>query len=121
MAVGAGQTHWVVVSFADVSTAEKKYFVVPEAVKLLKVWTTIEGAITGADADVIVENAAAAVAATVTIANSGSAAGTIDSVVPTANNTWTAGTVGSVETDGASTGAQSLTVTLEFSRGSHAG
>lgn len=119
MALGAGVDHWVWMKFADISVAggEKNYFAVPEKCTLKKVTTVLEGAISGADADITVKNNAGATTGVITVAQSGSAAGDVDTLVPTANNLFEAGHKISVETDGASTGAQSLGVLLQFVRG----
>ena len=103
----------LVASFADVSTAEIKFIAVPFAGNLVGVQTCIEGAITGADADVVVDAGSVEVG-TITIANSGSAAGTVDSLV--CSSYVGVGDFIKLDSDGASTGAQSMQVTVVIDR-----
>ena len=49
----------------------------------------------------------------ITVAQSGSAAGDVDSCTPSGNNTFTATDAIEVETDGASTGTVEVVVTIE--------
>jgi hypothetical protein len=105
---------YLTVSIADVSTAEKVYLAVPFTGTLTKVTTVLQNAITIADSTVTVKNNSGASAGTLTIAFSGSAAGDVDTLTPVSNNTFTSGQVVSIETDGASTTAARLFVTLSF-------
>lgn len=105
---------YVTLDILDVSTAEKIWFVVPFTGTLTAVYTILFGAITVADSTVTVRNNAGSSAGTLTISYSGSAAGDIDTLSPGSNNTFTAGQKLSVETDGASTTAARLGVTLVF-------
>jgi hypothetical protein len=103
-------------NLVDVSTAETAYLVVPFTGTLTKVETILGGAISGADATVTVSNTAGLSAGTLTIAQSGSAAGDIDTLTPASNNSFAAGTKISIATDGASTTAARLFITLTFTR-----
>ena len=98
----------------DVSTAGTVYIVFPFAVTINKIRTVLGGAITGADSVITVRNHSGGSMGTLTIANSGSAAGDIDSLNPSSNNTIAADNKMSIETDGASTGAQKLYITVQF-------
>lgn len=102
----------VTASIADVSTAETIYVVFPFAVTIAKISTVLHGAITGADAVLTARNHSGGSMGTITVANSGSAAGDIDSLTPASNNTIAANEKMSIETDGASTGAQKLSITI---------
>jgi hypothetical protein len=102
------------VTIPDVSTADTVYVVVPFAGTLTKVWTVLDDAITVADATVTVRDHNGNSAGTITVAYSGSAAGDIDSLVPASNNTFTEGQRVRIQTDGASTTAALLTVSLVF-------
>ena len=97
----------------DASTAETVFLTVPFGGTLKAVYTALEGAISGADADVVV-TANGVAAGTITIANSGSAAGDVDSIacaVPVP-----AGSVLKFAGDGASTGAQSVGIVAVIDR-----
>jgi hypothetical protein len=98
----------------DVSTAQSVYLVLPCACTLTKVYTVLQGAITIADATITVRDHSGASAGTITVAFSGSGAGDIDSLTPASNNTFTSGQRIRVQTDGGSTDAQKLFITLVF-------
>ena len=100
--------------FVDVSTAEDIYLVIPYAGTLVKVWTVLQGVITGADSVITVRDNGGNSAGTITVAYTGSAAGDVDSLTPESNNTFTAGQKLKLSNDGGSTGAARLFVTLEF-------
>ncbi len=106
---------YVVVDITDISTADQIYFVPGFRGKIKKAWSALNDAISGADADLTLKIAGTAVTGgVITVAQSGSASGDIDSCVPTAANTFTADQAIEVETDGASTGTARVTVTLEL-------
>lgn len=105
---------YLTVELSDVSTAEKVYVYVPFTGTLTKVATVLQGAITGADSTITVRNNAGASAGTLTVSFTGSGAGDVDVLSPASNNTFTSGQVVSIETDGASSTAQKLFVTLSF-------
>lgn len=102
----------VTASLVDVSTAETTYIVFPFAVTITKISTVLHGAISGADATLTVRNHSGGSMGTITVAQSGSAAGDIDSLSPASNNTIAANNKMSIETDGASTGTQKLSITV---------
>ena len=99
--------------FADVSTAESQYLVVPFSGHVKSVYTALEGAITGADVDVVV-TANGVACGTIVIANTSSAAGDIDSI--SCDVPIVAGQSMLFALDGTSTGAQSLGVTVVIDR-----
>jgi hypothetical protein len=115
---GAGSGSWVVPPFTvsgvidDVSTASTIYLPIPYAGTVTKVVTVLAGSLTTANATVTVRNAAAASMGTLTITQSGSAAGDIDVLNPVSNNTVTNDSRISVETDGASDTTRKLFVTV---------
>ena len=111
-----GQTYTLTAVIADVSTAETVYVPVPYAGTVAKVVTTLEGAIATADDTITVTNVGTGSMGTITITQSGSAAGDIDTLTPASNNTVTADQAISVATDGASTSAQRLWVTIVVTR-----
>ena len=102
---------------ADVSTASSTFVAVPDGGKIIKIITALQGAISGANAGISFEIGGTAVTGGgITVAHSGSAAGTIASAEPTAANQVEEG--GSIEmiTDGGSTGANKLNVTFVIRR-----
>jgi len=101
---------------ADVSSAETIYVPIPYAGTVAKVQTVLEGAITVADATVTVSNSASASMGTLTIAFTSSAAGDVDTLAPASNNVVTDDDYITIATDGGSTDAQRLWVTVVVSR-----
>jgi hypothetical protein len=92
----------------DVSTASSVYIPMPFACTVNSVYSALQAAITGADATVTVRNNSDTSMGTLTIAQSGSAAGDVDSLSPSSNNTFTAGQRMRIQTDGASTDTAKL-------------
>lgn len=101
----------------DVSTASTIYIPIPYAGTVIKVVTVLAGSLTTANAIVTVRNAADVSMGTITVTQSGSAAGDIDVLNPASNNTVTNDSRIRVDTDGASDTARKLFVTA-FIRGS---
>lgn len=101
---------------ADVSTAETVYIPIPYAGTITKVISVLGGAITVADATITVSNSAAASMGTLTVAYTSSAAGDVDTLAPGSNNTVTADDYITIATDGGSTGAQKLWLTVVLER-----
>lgn len=99
---------------ADVSTAGQVYVAVPINGTLVTVYSALGGAISGADAELTVKTAAGT-AGTITIAQSGSAAGDVDSLTVASNGAVTAGQTIEIETGGESTGTQEVVLTLVIS------
>lgn len=107
-------TRFVTVRIDDVSTAGSVWVVPGFRGEIKKISTVLDGAITTADAAITVEIGGVAVTGgAITVANSGSAAGTVDTAVPTAANTFGEAQAVEVITDGGSSGTRSLMVTLE--------
>lgn len=90
--------------FEDISTAGTKYIVIPFACTLASIYSVIEGAITTADCGLSFKNGSGTTItnAGITVTQSGSAAGDVDSSSPSANNTFTAGQTLQIVSDGAS-------------------
>ena len=102
---------------ADISTAGSTFVAVPDGGRIIKIMTVLQGAISGGNAAITFEIGGTAVTGgAITVANSGSAAGDIDTAEPTAANQVEEG--GSIEmiTDGGSTGAKKLGVTFVIRR-----
>lgn len=115
---GLGSGDWVVPPYTltgvidDVSTAATIYLPIPYAGTVTKVVTVLAGSLTTANATVTVRNAAGTSMGTLTITQSGSAAGDIDTLSPASNNTVANDSRISIETDGASDTARKLFVTV---------
>ena len=79
---------YLTTSLADLSTASSAFVVSPVRGRIRKAWSVIANAITGADAVWTMEiNGTAITGVSVTVANSGSAAGDVDSDEPTSETT----------------------------------
>lgn len=100
----------------DVSTAETIYIPIANAGTVAKVVTVLEGAITTADATLTAKNAAGTSMGTITVTQSGSAAGDVDTLAPVSNNTVAANDAITIETDGASSTAQRIFFTFTVDR-----
>ena len=122
VANGSGSGSWTSIEVPltaiihDISTAETVYVPTPYAGTITKVITVLEGAIGTSDATITVKNAAGSSMGTITVATASSAAGDIDTLAPASNNTVTADSFISIETDGASTTAQRLFITVILKR-----
>lgn len=91
---------------ADLSTASSAFCVAPCRGKLMRAYSVIANAITSADAVWTLEiNGTAVTGISVTVANSGSAAGDMDSDEPTAETYVNEGDVIEFVSDGASSTA----------------
>ena len=102
---------------ADISTASSTFVPVPDSGKIIKIITALQGAISGGNSAISFEIGGTAVTGGgITVANSGSAAGDVDTAEPTAaNQVEEDGTIEMI-TDGASTGAKKLLVTFVIRR-----
>ena len=102
---------------ADISTASSTFVAVPDGGKIIKIITSLQGAISGANAAISFEIGGTAVTGGgITVAHSGSAAGDVDSAEPTAANQVEEGGTIEMLTDGGSTGANKLNVTFVIRR-----
>lgn len=107
--------NWYVLAaeFADIGTAETLSFVVPVSGYLRRVQTVLDGAITGSNETVTVAKNGSALSPTITVTQSGSAAGDVDEAeyfVPVAK-----GDRITVASAGNSTGATGCAVSVTFS------
>lgn len=96
----------------DISTSQTIWVPMPVAGTVTRFDTVLQGAITAADANVDLKTAADAAMGSVVVSQSGSAAGSIDSDASISNATVTAGSALKVSTDGGSTGAVALLVSI---------
>ena len=104
-------------TIADISTASSTFVPVPDGGKVIKIITALQGAIGTANAAITFEIGGTAITGGgITVTQSGSAAGDVDTVTPTAANRVEEG--GSIEmiTDGASSNTIKLVVTFVIRR-----
>ena len=109
--------YFITAEIEDVSTASSTFVAIPDGGKVVKILTALQGAISGADAAITFEIGGTAMTnSAITVANSGSAAGDVDTSAPTAANRVEEG--GSIEmiTDCGSTGTAKLVVTFVIRR-----
>ena len=109
--------YFITATIADISTASSTFVAIPDGGKVIKIISALQGAISGGDAAVTFEIGGTAITGgAITVANSGSAAGDIDTAEPTAANEVSEG--GSIEmiTDGASSNTIKLVVTFVIRR-----
>ena len=106
-------TKVLTVRLPDVSTASSVFVVSPYAGTLSKAYSVIDGAIATADAVLTLNvNGGTNISETITIANSSSAAGVVDSCAPSVHNTVAVGDYIKITTNGASTNTVAATITL---------
>ena len=106
-------TYTLNVALNDVSTGSSCFVVAPKAGTITNIHSVIDGAITTADAVITANvNGGTNITDTITIANSGSAAGVVDNCVPSDNNTVAAGNYIKLTTNGASDNAVSAVFTI---------
>lgn len=98
----------------DISTQSTLFVPVPEDSTLIQARVTLEGPITVADATIEIKTAADVSMGTLVVPFTASAAGDSYTYTPTGNNDLTGPTYIKVSTDGGSTDAQRLFVTLHF-------
>ena len=102
---------------ADISTASSTFVPVPDSGKIIKIISSLQGAISGGNAGISFEIGGTAVTGGgITVAHSGSAAGDVDTAEPTAaNDVQEDGTI-EMKTDGGSTGTKKLNITFVIRR-----
>ena len=109
--------YFLTAEIEDVSTASSTFVTVPDGGKIIKIFSALQGAISGADAALSFEIGGTAVTGGgITIANSGSAAGDVDSAEPTAANSINEGEAIEMITDGGSTGTAKAVITFVIRR-----
>jgi hypothetical protein len=91
------------VHFTDISSAQSIYVPNPFAGSVSRVTSVLAGAISGGDVTVTIKDSSAASMGTLTITQSGSAVGDVDSLNPSSNNTVTDNDYILLQTDGGAT------------------
>jgi len=109
--------YFLTAKVTDISTAGSTFVAVPDGGKIIKILTSIKNAITTADADITFEIGGTAVTGgDITITQSGSAAGDVDSSEPTAANSVEEGDAIEIISDGGSSTACEMIVTFVIRR-----
>ena len=109
--------YFITSTIADISTASSTFVAIPDGGKVIKILTALQGAIGTANGGITFEIGGTAITGGgITVTQSGSAAGDIDTAEPTAANEVAEG--GSIEmiTDGASATACECVVTFVIRR-----
>ena len=101
----------------DISTAGSTFVPVPDGGRIIKIFTSIKNAITTANAALSFEIGGTAVTGGgITVTQSGSAAGDVDTAEPTAENSVNEGQAIEMITDGGSSTACECVVTFVIRR-----
>lgn len=109
--------YFITAEIEDVSTASSTFVTVPDGGKIIKIFSALQGAISGGDAALSFEIGGTAVAGGgITIANASSAAGDVDSSEPTGANSINEGEAIEMITDGGSTGTAKAVITFVIRR-----
>ena len=109
--------YFLTAEIEDISTASSTFVAVPDGGRIIKIITALQGAISGGDAAISFEIGGTAVTGGgITVANSGSAAGDVDTAAPTALNSVSENGTIEMLTDGGSTGTRKLLVTFVIRR-----
>lgn len=109
--------YFLTAKVTDISTAGSTFVAVPDAGNIVKIYTSIKNAITTADAAITFEIGGTAVTnGAITVTQSGSAAGDVDSSTPTAANRVEEGQAIEIISDGASATACEMIVTFVIRR-----
>ena len=109
--------YFLTAEIEDISTASSTFVAVPDGGRIIKIITALQGAIGTANGGISFEIGGTAITGGgITVTQSGSAAGDVDTAEPTAaNELLEDGTIEMI-TDGASTGAKKLVVTFVIRR-----
>ena len=109
--------YFVVAEIEDISTASSTFVGIPDGGRVIKIITALQGAIGTANGGISFEIGGTAITGGgITVTQSGSAAGDVDTAEPTAaNRVEEAGTIEMI-TDGASSNAVKLLVTFVIRR-----
>jgi hypothetical protein len=109
--------YFITAEIEDISTASSTFVAIPDGGKVVKILTALQGAISGANAAITFEVGGTAMTnSAITVANSGSAAGDVDTSAPSAANRVEEGGTIEMITDGGSTGTAKLLVTFVIRR-----
>lgn len=106
---------YLTINIPDLSTTASYWMVIPLAGNISNVWSIIDGALATGDATITLEKAGVALTnGVITITQSGSAAGDIDSATPSAGNTFTAASAVEFVVAGTNSANVDATLTVEL-------
>ena len=109
--------YFITAKIADISTASSTFVAVPDGGKIIKIFTALQGAIGTANGAITFEIGGTAVTGgAITVTQSGSAAGDVDTSEPTAANDVTEDGTIEMITDGGSSTACECVVTFVIRR-----
>ncbi len=111
-----GQALLLDLKLTDISSSFDRYVPIPVACKVVQITTALSAAISGSDLVLTVKNAAGSSMGTITVTQSGSAAGDIDTLTPTSNNTFAANTALEIEGNGGPSSHVDLDVAILLER-----
>jgi len=108
------QSKNLTIEIPDISSADQRFVAPGFSGKITRVSSALNGSISGSDATLTPKISGTAVTGgAITVAQSGSGAGDVDSSTPTGANTFTATDNIEIETDGGSTGAVAVVINIE--------
>jgi hypothetical protein len=119
---GAGSGEWtdsldkVSLRMEGAETAQTIYIPIDDSVTVTAVRTAIQGSVGTADEVLTVRNNAGASMGTITITQSGSAAGDVDLLEPVSNNTLVAGETLRIESAGDSSSSLDIMISVSLRR-----
>ena len=111
-----GQTLLLSKKLTDISGSFDRYIPLHVACTVVQITTALSAAISGSDLVLTFKNAAAASMGTVTVTQSGSAAGDIDTLTPSSNNTFAVNTAIEIEGNGGPSSHVDLDVAILLER-----
>ena len=111
-----GQTLLLNKKMTDISSSFDRYIPLPVACKVIHITTALSAAISGSDLVLTIKNAAGSSMGAITVAQSGSAAGTIDTLTPSSNNTFAVNTALEIEGNGGPSSHVDLDVAILLER-----
>ena len=111
-----GQSLLLDLKLTDISGSFDRYVPIPVACTVVQITTALSAAIGGSDLVLTVKNAAGSSMGTITVTQSGSAAGDIDTLTPSSNNTFAANTALEIEGNGGPSSHVDLDVTILLER-----
>lgn len=111
-----GQSLLLDLKLTDISAGFDRYVPIPVACRVVKITTALSVAISGSDLVLTFKNAAGNSMGTITVTQSGSAAGDIDTLIPSSNNTFVVDTAIEIEGNGGPTTHEDIDVTILLER-----
>jgi hypothetical protein len=111
-----GQSLLLDLKLTDISGSFDRYVPIPVACRVVHITTALSAAISGSDLVLTVKNAAGSSMGTITVTQSGSAAGDVDTLTPSSNNTFAVNTAIEIEGNGGPSSHVDLDVAILLER-----